>query len=256
MNKPSRLRRRDLLRIGALGAAGAATAALAGCGETQVVEIVKEVPVEKVKEVVKEVPVEREKIVTKIVERIVTVEVAPKLRAVTLTGWTFAHLPRWHKANGDLFAAQTNVKTEWVGVSEIWDKLSVALQTGVGAPDMVDIEQGAMGRYLKGDIQLVDLKPMLTREGYWDKLVTSRQALYTWEGRDLRRRIRAHTGRDVFQPVPVREIRSRSGSGNGDLGRFRRVGSEVQERVGRRDAYYRHWHGCLPHADGADVPPA
>ena len=91
MNKLSRLRRRDLLRIGAVGAAGAATAALAGCGETQVVEVVKEVPVEKVKEVVKEVPVESEKIVTKIVERIVTVEVAPRLRSVTLTGWTFAH---------------------------------------------------------------------------------------------------------------------------------------------------------------------
>ena len=211
MKRPSSLRRRDLLRIGAIGAAGAATAALAGCGETQVVtqEVVKvvtqQVPVEKVVtqvvekervvEVEKPVEVEVERVVTqivekekvvekeKIVEKIVTVEVAPKLRSVTLTGWTFAHLPRWHKANGDLFAAQTNVKTEWVGVSEIWDKLSVALQTGVGAPDMVDIEQGPMGRYLKGDIQLVDLKPMLTREGFWDKLVTSRQALYTWEGK-------------------------------------------------------------------------
>ena len=184
MNKSSGVRRRDILRYGALGGAVAATAALAGCGETQIVEVVREVPVETIKEVIKEVPVQSEKIVTRIVEKIVTVEVAPRLRSVTLTGWTFAHLPRWHEANGKLFtAANPAVKTEWVGVSEIWDKLSVALQTGVGAPDMVDIEQGPMGRFLKGDIQLVNLKPMLTQEGYWDKLVTSRQALYTWEGK-------------------------------------------------------------------------
>ena len=140
MIKTRGTRRRDILRYGALGSAVAATAALAGCGETQVVEVIKEVPVETVKEVVKEVPVQSEKIVTKIVEKIVTVEVAPKLRTVTLTGWTFAHLPRWHEANGALFTANNpSVKTEWVGVSEIWDKLSVALQSGVGAPDMVDI---------------------------------------------------------------------------------------------------------------------
>ena len=213
MNKPSRLRRRDLLRIGALGAAGAATAALAGCGETQVVEIVKEVPVEKVKEVVKEVPVEREKIVTKIVERIVTVEVAPKLRAVTLTGWTFAHLPRWHKANGDLFAAQTNVKTEWVGVSEIWDKLSVALQTGVGAPDMVDIEQGAMGRYLKGRRSAGRSQAHAHARGLLGQIGHVQASSLHMGRQDLRRRIRSDPGRDVLQPVAVREIRNRSGSG-------------------------------------------
>ena len=175
--------RRSLLRSGAVASVTAlGLAALAGCGEAQVVEVVKEVPVEKLVEVTKEVPVE--KIVTQIVEKIVTVEAAaPKMRSVNLTGWTFAHLPRWHKANGDLFEAKTGVKTEWVGVSEIWDKLSVALQTGVGAPDMVDIEQGPMGRFMKGEIQLVDLKPMLTQEGYWDKLVTTREALYSWEGR-------------------------------------------------------------------------
>jgi len=121
--------RRSLLRSGAVASVTAlGLAALAGCGEAQVVEVVKEVPVEKLVEVTKEVPVE--KIVTQIVEKIVTVEAAaPKMRSVNLTGWTFAHLPRWHKANGDLFEAKTGVKTEWVGVSEIWDKLSVALQT-------------------------------------------------------------------------------------------------------------------------------
>ena len=68
-----RLTRRGVLRAGlVVGAGGAGLAALAGCGETQVVEVVKEVPVEKV--VTKEVErvVVQEKVVTQEVERVVT----------------------------------------------------------------------------------------------------------------------------------------------------------------------------------------
>ena len=63
-----------------------AMAAVTGCGETQVqvVEVIKEVPVEKVKEVVKEVAVVQEKIVTKIVEA------KPAQRKIeTVTFWDF-----------------------------------------------------------------------------------------------------------------------------------------------------------------------
>ncbi len=70
-----RLTRRGILRAGLVaGAGGAGLAALAGCGETQIVEVVKEVPVEKVvtreveRVVVQEKVVTQEKIVTKIVE--------------------------------------------------------------------------------------------------------------------------------------------------------------------------------------------
>ena len=50
--------RRRFLRTGLLvgGLGVLPVAALAGCGEAQVIEVVKEVPVEKIKEVVKEVP--------------------------------------------------------------------------------------------------------------------------------------------------------------------------------------------------------
>ena len=109
MNKSSGIRRRDILRIGALGVSGAAAAALAGCGETQIVErevvkvVTQQVPVEKVvtqivekaRIVEKEVPVEVQKVVTrivekaiiqeKIVERIVTQEAPPQLKRVDLT---------------------------------------------------------------------------------------------------------------------------------------------------------------------------
>ncbi|MCY4108505.1 MAG: hypothetical protein OXG11_05685, partial [Chloroflexi bacterium] len=83
----SNVSRRRLLKIGAAGGLGAAALAIAGCGETQVVEVVKEVPVvqEKIVEKVVTQEVEVQKVVTKEVERIVTVEAAmPKKAAVHL----------------------------------------------------------------------------------------------------------------------------------------------------------------------------
>ena len=82
MMRKSSLNRRRLLGVigtGSLGALGAA--ALAGCGETQIVEVVKEVPVEVEKIVTKEVEVER--VVTKIVEKVVTAAPAAKAKQVT-----------------------------------------------------------------------------------------------------------------------------------------------------------------------------
>ncbi len=73
MFRANNLSRRRLLRgVGVLGLGGVAAAALAGCGETQIVEVVKEVPVEKI--VTREVEkiVVQEKIVTQVVEKIVT----------------------------------------------------------------------------------------------------------------------------------------------------------------------------------------
>lgn len=50
-------------------------------------------------------------------------------------------------------------------------------------PDIADIEQGTFGRFLRGEVPLADLGPRLKQEGFWDKLITSRQALYTWQGK-------------------------------------------------------------------------
>ncbi|MGQ9630060.1 MAG: ABC transporter substrate-binding protein [bacterium] len=70
-----------------------------------------------------------------------------------------------------------------IAYAELHDKLLVALQTGVGVPDLADVEQGRFGGFLKGKIGFVDLKDMLTREGYLDQLVASREALYTYKGK-------------------------------------------------------------------------
>jgi multiple sugar transport system substrate-binding protein len=81
--------RRRLLRAGVFAGAGAAgLAALAGCGETQIVEVIKEVPVEKVVETVKEVPVERVKVETVERVKIQTVIVEkPAVQRVTVLDW-------------------------------------------------------------------------------------------------------------------------------------------------------------------------
>ena len=98
--KTKGLSRRRFINAAAAGGVGlAGVAVLAGCGETQVVEVVKEVPVETVKEVVKEVPVVEERVVTKevqkVVEKIVTVEAMPaKPQALTLVFATWWALER------------------------------------------------------------------------------------------------------------------------------------------------------------------
>src|SRR3990172_8074027 len=64
------LTRRRLLK-GALagGIVAVGAVALAGCGEAQIVEVVKEVPVEKIVQTTKEVPVEKIRIETVVVEK-------------------------------------------------------------------------------------------------------------------------------------------------------------------------------------------
>ena len=95
VKKGGTLDRRRLLKAGLLGGGSAVVAAaLAGCGETQVVEIVKEVPVEKVVTQIVEKAVVEEKVVTQIVEKQVVVEKvvteAPAMRrSGTVTYWSW-----------------------------------------------------------------------------------------------------------------------------------------------------------------------
>ncbi|MCY3800727.1 MAG: extracellular solute-binding protein [Chloroflexi bacterium] len=136
------LSRRKLLRSGlAAGAGVAGVAALAGCGETQVVEVVKEVPVETVKEVVKEVPVEREKVVTKVVEKVVTVEAMMKAKHVELELWNASEEqlnPIWASVTNDFMAANANVtvKRSEIPFGDMQAKILTALAGGL-KPDVV-----------------------------------------------------------------------------------------------------------------------
>ena len=167
MNKSSGMRRRDILHIGALGVSGAAAAALAGCGETQVVEVVKEVPVEKVKEIVKEVPIEREKIVTKIVERIVTQDAPPQLKRVDLTLLynQFGTPEMWRAVFKKLEQEKPHlvVRETAVPYPGTEQKVLTALAGGVDL-DMASVIHQWLGTFGEKEA-VVPLEPLMKRDG-------------------------------------------------------------------------------------------
>ncbi len=141
-----RLTRRGILRVGVVaGVGGAGLAALAGCGETQVVEVVKEVPVEKVVTQEVERVVVQEKVVTQEVERVVTkiVEAMPQKRETVTVRWA-----NW-VASGARFVQYTNllkrftreqphikVQNEPKPWGQHWDSLAVSFPAG-NAQDVV-----------------------------------------------------------------------------------------------------------------------
>lgn len=109
--------------------------------------------------------------------------------AVNLGLWTFANThARWFRSMAEQYKKQNpgfNLKVTEIAYGDMHQKLLVALQSGgAGAPDIADIEQGAFGSFLKGGtVALVDIKDRLTEGEYLDKLVESREALYTYEGK-------------------------------------------------------------------------
>jgi len=92
---------------------------------------------------------------------------APK--TTTLTFWTFQELHKqfwddavvtWNKANPN---SQIVLKTDVYNYDEMHNKLLIALQSGVGAPDLCDIEISKFANYLKGKIpQLVTLNSIVS----------------------------------------------------------------------------------------------
>jgi ABC-type glycerol-3-phosphate transport system substrate-binding protein len=128
-------RRKALRALALAGGAGIGAAALAGCGETQIVEVIKEVPVEKVKEVIKEVPVVEEKVVVQ--EKIVTkiVEAMPKAKSAKLSFWMQEWQDGLNSMQGaiDTFqAANPNYTVELVpiGYADLFSKYYPAIVAG------------------------------------------------------------------------------------------------------------------------------
>jgi arabinosaccharide transport system substrate-binding protein len=110
--------------------------------------------------------------------------------AVKLELWTFVNThARWFRSMAEDYKKENpkfDLNVSEIAFNDLADKLQVALQTGgVGAPDLVDIEQGRFGGYLRGtgDVGLVDLTSMLKEGGYMDKLVAAREGLYTYKGK-------------------------------------------------------------------------
>jgi arabinosaccharide transport system substrate-binding protein len=103
-----------------------------------------------------------------------------------LSLWTFqqAHLKfynaqveRWNAEYPD---RQIVLKAETYPFADMHNKLLIALQSGVGAPDIVDIEISKYPNFLRGKVQLVPMNDYV--EPVLDQFVTSRLEIYAKGG--------------------------------------------------------------------------
>ncbi|MDR1599766.1 MAG: extracellular solute-binding protein [Oscillospiraceae bacterium] len=100
-----------------------------------------------------------------------------------LTLWTFIDqhakfynemAEEWNKANPDKPIA---LEATVIGYDDMHNKLKIALQSGIGAPDMCDVELGQFPNVLLGEPQLVALNDALSP--YIDTIVPSRLSIYS-----------------------------------------------------------------------------
>ncbi len=107
-------------------------------------------------------------------------------KATTLKYWTFVELHGKHfesmlkKWNEKYPDRQIKLEVSVMPYDDMHNKLSIALQTGQGAPDIADIEVGKFPDFLKGTPQLETLNDIV--EPYRDSIVKSRLDLYTKDG--------------------------------------------------------------------------
>lgn len=106
--------------------------------------------------------------------------------ATELSYWTFVELhgqhfekmlQKWNEANPD---RQIKLKVTVMPYDDMHNKLSIAVQTGVGAPDISDIELGKFPDFLKGTPQLEKLNDVI--DPYRDTIVKSRVDIYSKDG--------------------------------------------------------------------------
>ncbi len=109
------------------------------------------------------------------------------LNPVKLTLWTFQDIHKpfylktkelWNQSNPD---APIDLTVVVYPNAEMHNKLLIAIQSGVGAPDMADININFFSNFLKGDIQLVELNKIIEPEK--DKFVQSRFDIYSRNGK-------------------------------------------------------------------------
>lgn len=103
--------------------------------------------------------------------------------ATKLTLWTFIDqhaqfyntmVDEWNAENPD---RQIELEATVIGYDDMHNKLKVALQSGVGAPDICDVELGQFPNVLLGEPQLVVLNDYIAP--YRDTVVESRLSIYS-----------------------------------------------------------------------------
>lgn len=105
--------------------------------------------------------------------------------ATELSYWTFVELhgqhfekmlEKWNEANPD---RQIKLNVTVMPYDDMHNKLSIAVQTGVGAPDIADIELGKYPDFMQGTPQLESLNDVA--EPYQGTVVQSQLDLYSKE---------------------------------------------------------------------------
>jgi arabinosaccharide transport system substrate-binding protein len=105
---------------------------------------------------------------------------------VSLEFWTFQELhlgfyeTMAEKWNSEGRTPQISIEANVLPYDELHDSLLVALQSGVGAPDIVDIEISRFPNYLRGKIQLEAMNEYT--EPVRDKFVDARFDIYSRDG--------------------------------------------------------------------------
>jgi len=101
----------------------------------------------------------------------------------TLTVWTFIELhqefytnmaEKWNEANPD---KKVKLVLSNMQYDDMHNKLSLALESGEGAPDVVDVELGKFPAFLNGKIGLMDLTSYI--DPYRESVVQSRLDIYS-----------------------------------------------------------------------------
>lgn len=106
----------------------------------------------------------------------------------TLNVWTFIELhqdfyvamaEKWNEAHPD---KKVKLVLSNMQYDDMHNKLSLALESGEGAPDVVDIELGKFPAFMTGKIGLMELNDAI--EPYKENMVQSRLDIYTKDGKE------------------------------------------------------------------------
>lgn len=110
-----------------------------------------------------------------------------KAEPVALSLWTFNELhTQYYQKTAELWNQEhpdkpIDLTIDTYPNAEMHNKLLIALQSGVGAPDIVDININFFSNFLKGDIQLAELNDLVEPE--MDKFIKSRFDIYSKDGK-------------------------------------------------------------------------
>ena len=105
----------------------------------------------------------------------------------TFTFWTFQQFhislledaaDRWNQEHPD---RRVTIESSALPYADMHSKLLVALQSGVGAPDLVDIEISKFANFLKGTVQLADYSKHV--DPVRDKFINARFDIYSKDGK-------------------------------------------------------------------------